>query len=95
MSLKSAYEKKLQAQLNEWSAQIDQLKAKADRAEAEVQIKFYEHIEQLKIQQAAAESKLAELRASGDDAWNDLKAGLDNAWDSLGQAVKSAVSRFK
>ena len=34
MSMKEAYEQKLQAQLDEWSAEIDKLKAKADGAEA-------------------------------------------------------------
>lgn len=31
MSMKEAYEQKLQGKLNEWSAEIDKLKAKADR----------------------------------------------------------------
>lgn len=34
MGLKESYEQKLQAQLDEWSAKIDNLKAKADKAEA-------------------------------------------------------------
>ena len=29
------------------------------------------------------------------DAWEDLEAGTESAWDSLGEAVKSATSRFK
>ena len=29
------------------------------------------------------------------DAWKNLKTGAESAWDSLGEAVKSATSRFK
>lgn len=95
MSMKEAYEKKLQAQLDEWGAEIDKLKAKADQAEADAHIEYQKQIEELQSMQATASEKLAELKASGDDAWEDLKAGAENAWSSLGDALKSAVDRFK
>ena len=40
MSMKEAYEKKMRAKLDEWGAQIDKLKAKADAAEADVQLEY-------------------------------------------------------
>jgi len=95
MSMKDAYEQKLQAQLDEWGAEIDKLKAKADNAEADVQLEYYKKIEELRSMQESATNKLAELRDAGDGAWEDLKAGIDSAWDSLGNALKSAASRFK
>jgi Flp pilus assembly pilin Flp len=45
--------------------------------------------------QETAGNKLTELKDAGDDAWEDLKAGIDSTWDSLGNALKSAASRFK
>lgn len=95
MSMKEAYEQKLQAQLDEWSAEIDKLKAKTDAAEADVQLEYYKQIEELRSMQEAANNKLVELKDAGDDAWEDLKAGIDSAWGSLGNALKSASSRFK
>lgn len=95
MSMKEAYEKKLQAQLDEWSAKIDLLKAKADSAEADTQLAYYKEIEELSSMQQTAKSKLKQLKESGGDTWEDLKAGMDSAWSSLSSAVKSAVSRFK
>lgn len=95
MSMKDAYEQKLQAQLDEWGAEIDKLKAKADNAEADAQLEYYKQIEELRSMQETATNKLAELKDAGDDAWEDLKAGIDSAWDSLGNALKSATSRFK
>ncbi len=95
MSMKEACEKKLQSQLDQWSAEIDKLKAKADAAEADAQLKYYKQIEELRSMQAAANEKLDQLKEAGDDAWEDLKAGIDSAWDSLSGAIKSAASRFK
>lgn len=95
MSMKEAYERKLQAQLDEWNAEIDNLKARADKAEADAQLKYYKQIEELRQQQQAAQVKLSELRQSSEDAWEDLKAGVESAWDSFGKAVKSASSRFQ
>jgi uncharacterized coiled-coil DUF342 family protein len=95
MSKKEAYEQKLQAQLNEWNAEIDKLKAKADGAEADLKLEYYKQAEELQSKQAAAAHKLAELKHASDDAWEDLKSGIDSAWDSLGNALKSATSRFK
>lgn len=95
MSMKEAYQKKLEAQLDEWKIEIDKMKAKADKAEADAQIKYYKQIEDSRKKQEAAREKLVELKEAGEDAWEDLKAGLDNAFNSLGDSIKSATSRFK
>jgi uncharacterized coiled-coil DUF342 family protein len=95
VSTKEAYEKKIQAKLDEWNAEIDKLKAKADSAEADAQLEYYQKIEELRSMRENAANKLSELRAAGEDAWADLKAGIDGARDSLDKALKSATSRFK
>ena len=95
MGMKEAYEKKLQAQLDEWGAEIDLLKAKADKAEADAQLDYYKQIEELRSIQEAAGEKLAKLKEASDDAWEDLKAGIESAWDSLANALTSATSRFQ
>lgn len=95
MDKKDAYEQKLQAQLDEWSAEIDKLKARAKRAEADARLELDNEIESLEKQQRRAQEKLEELRSAGEDAWDDLKAGLDSAWENLKVSVRSASSRFK
>ncbi len=95
MNKKQAYEEKLQAQLDEWSAKIATLKAKASKSEAETKVKYYETIEDLQERQASVKSKLQDLREASDDAWEDLKEGVEHAWNSLENAVKSATDRFK
>ena len=95
INMKEAYEKKLRARLDEWSAEIDKLKAKADGAEADAQIAYQKHIDELRAMRDDAAVRLTELEKAGDDAWEDLKAGAENAWDSLASAMKSATSRFR
>jgi DNA repair ATPase RecN len=95
MSMKEAYKKKLEAQFDEWKVEIDKLKAKADKAEADAQIKYHKQIGDIRAKQEAVQEKLVELQDSGDEAWEDLKAGLDKAMKNLGDAIKTATSRFK
>lgn len=94
MSRKEAYEKKLQAQFDGWSAHIDRLQAKADLAEADAQLTYYKQIEDLRDLQDVAKERISELKEAHANAWEDLKAGVNSAWDSLGNAVTSATKRF-
>lgn len=94
MSMKQAYVEKVQARLNEWDAEIEKLKARAEGAEADAKIEYHEQIETLREEQREAQAKLDELRAAGDNAWEDMKAGVQQAWDSLEHAAEKARSRF-
>lgn len=95
MSQKEDLENKLQARLDEYRAEIDRLKALADRAGAEIQLEYYKQIESLRENQEVAKTKLDEFKSAGDGAWEDLKDGVESAWNDLGEALKSAISRFK
>jgi len=92
---RKAYEEKLDAQLKEWSAEIALLKAKAEKARAEVKIEFYKTLETLQGKQDVARTKLKELRSAGDDAWEDVKAGAENVWTEIKAVFQNAASRFK
>ena len=94
MNAKKAYEQKQQARLDEWAAEIDKLKAKAERADAEARIKLIDNIQEAEAMQNKVENQLEKLRSSTDDAWTDIKRGLDEAAESLGSSLRSAASRF-
>ena len=95
MKNKEAYVQKLHAKINEWNADIDRLKAKANQVEADSRIEYQKQIEVLKSKRDDIEKKVAEISRSGEDAWEDLKAGADLAWEAMSEAIKSATSRFK
>lgn len=95
MDKRKAYEEKLDAQLEEWNAQIALFKAKADKAKAEAMIEYYKTIEALQRRQDGAKTKLNELKTAGDEAWEDLKTGAEKAWDEINASFHEAASRFK
>lgn len=92
---RKAYEEKLDAQLKEWSAEIALLKAKADNAKADARIEYIKTIDALQRKQNEAATKLRELKAAGDEAWEDLKTGAEKAWADVKTAYHDASSRFK
>jgi hypothetical protein len=92
---RKAYEEKIDAQLEEFNAQIALLKARAAKAKAEAKIEYYKTIEALQQKQEEAGAKLHELKNTGDDAWEDLKTGSEKAWVEIKIAFNDAVARFK
>jgi hypothetical protein len=92
---KQVYQEKLQAQLDEFNAQIELLKAKAEKAGFSTKLNYLETVEALKLKRYLATNKLQELRDSSDDAWEDMKEGIENAWQDFSSAIQSAISRFK
>ena len=92
---RKAYEEKLDAQLEEWNAQIALLKAKAAKARAEAKIDYNKTIEALQRRQDEVRTKLHELKASGDEAWEDIKVGVEKAWAEVKAAFRDATSKFK
>jgi uncharacterized coiled-coil DUF342 family protein len=95
MSEKELYRQKRQAQLDEWKAEIDKLKAKASGASADIQLKLNEQIRELEAKLEKGMAKLAELADAGEDAWESLKEGLESAWESLKSAIGEAKGKFK
>jgi hypothetical protein len=95
MASKEEYREKLEAQMREWSAKIDLLKAKADQAEAEAKIEYRNRIEDLRKRKEALQAKLEELKDASEAAWNDLKAGTEKAAADLRDALESALSKFQ
>ena len=92
---RKAYQELLQTELNRWDADIGKLRAEADKAEADARIKYYERINEIESQQSELRSMLEKLKSASDDAWKDLKAGAEKTRKALGEALKSASSRFQ
>ncbi len=95
MGTKEAYHEKLDAQLRDWSAQIDQLKAKADKATAEAKIEYYKQLEELQPKREAAKLKLQEIKNSSEAAWEHLKIGAEKAVEDLKISYEKAKLRFE
>jgi uncharacterized protein YfiM (DUF2279 family) len=94
MENKKLYHQKKQAQLDEWKAKVDVLKAKASQMSSDVQLQMNEHIEILERKTEQATEKLSVLKNAGEDAWGSIKEGIDSAWGSIKSSVKDLTKKF-
>jgi hypothetical protein len=83
VTTRQAYQDKIEAQLKEWQIGIEKLKVKAEKATADTKIDYQKTLDQLAAQQAVAQEKLDELKASSADNWETLKSEMDQAMDKL------------
>jgi len=95
MGKKQDYEQKMAAQLREWQARIDVLKAKAEKAGAEQKIAYHEQLENLRKHERKARERLDELRDAGEDAWENLVDGLESAGSDLKSAFERAAGKIR
>ena len=93
MALKEAYQEKIEAQLREWTARINELKAKADGAKADAKVEMYKRIDVLRAKEEVAQAKLQELMQAGADKWEEIRTSLDKAMDDLKTTWKSTRSQ--
>ena len=94
-SAKLRFQQKLEAQLKEWDAKLEALKAKARDAKTEIRAEFEVQLEDLAGERAIAREKLQELRRHGEWAWEDLKDSAEKTWSELREAIKRSASLFK
>jgi chromosome segregation ATPase len=95
MNEKKLYQQKKQAQLDEWKADVDRLKAKAAGASADAQLELKKQIDVMEGKLEEGRTRLAELAGASEDAWGSIKDGMDSAWDSMRSAFGEAVAHYK
>ncbi|MCG2590549.1 hypothetical protein [Rhodohalobacter sulfatireducens] len=94
MSNKEAYKEKIRAQLDEWKAEADKLRARIKQKQAEGKIDSQKYLDELKVKQSKARAKLEELEDAGEDAWEDIKKGLEKATADLKETYSKAKRKF-
>lgn len=95
MSHKELHEQKMEAQLAEWKADLDKVKAKAAKAEANAKLQWEKEATDLEKKIADGKEKLAEIRRQSGDAFQEVKTGVGAAMKNLGDAASKAADKFK
>lgn len=95
MEMHVIYKQKMEAQLNEWAAQINLLEAKLENAEAGLKLKRAEELQSLRAKQQAAAEKMKELGSATGEAWQQVKITADQIWADLKSGVAEAHAKFK
>lgn len=91
MTEKELYRQKRQAQLDEWVAELDKLKAKASGASADTQLELKKEVTKLETMVEEGKSRLNTLAKSGEESWEKLKDGVDTTWKDMKEAFNQAV----
>lgn len=94
MSNKEAYKEKIRAQLDEWKAEADKLRARIKKKQADGKIDSSKYLDELKVKQQEARAKLKQLEDSGEDAWEDIKSGLEKATAELKESYQKVRAKF-
>lgn len=94
MESKDDYIKRLRDQLEDWNAQIAELRDKADRARDEAQMEYHQELDELEGKRNVLRAHLDDLGSASEEAWTDKKHGADNAWMELDAAFNRALMRL-
>jgi hypothetical protein len=83
MKQKQAHVGRIESQLKQWGAKLDELAAKAGEAGTEIKADYRQHLVELKAKHAVVQAKLAALKTASAAEWESFKAGVDSAGNEL------------
>lgn len=92
---REAYERKVEAQLEAWNKKIEELRMKAERAEAERRAEYWKQIAEVESYRDALASRLKELRQKGGNAVSELQKGIEKAVSDLSESFQRAFDVMK
>ena len=95
METRELYKQKYEAQIHEWSAKVDVLKARSEKMTAQAKLDAKPHLDSLSAKAEAAKAKLQEVAEATDDKWDAVREGAEQAWTDLKSAVEGAYDAVK
>jgi len=94
MTDRNAHVEKMKANIDEWTAEIEIMQAKAKGAQADAQIGYEKQLDEMRRMRDEAQAKMKEAQNASDGASDDMRAGFQGAWDSLSKSLHDAMKRF-
>ncbi len=95
MSLKEAYKKRAEAELELAQARLVEFRAKAKSVTADAHVKYAKQVDDFEHGVDGAKAKLKELSEAGEDAWEHLKEGVEGALRSLSSSIRDLADKIK
>ena len=80
---KQAYLDKSAAQLREWGAKIEVIKAQFAQGVAGARIDYHQQMERWQVQESAFKQKIEDLRSVGTEGFESMKAHAQTAWNEI------------
>lgn len=94
MDDRTAFVEKLEAKLEQWSADIDKMQAQAKEAGADARMKLQDEVDGLRELQKDAQARLDRLKQEPTAAWKDLKSDAERAWERMDKAIRETVNEY-
>lgn len=88
------YQKKTKARLRKIRTRITTLEKKVANAEADIEVRYDQKMDQIRGQYAQTKDKLEELGRAGQDGWLNKKEELDRSIDILSEAVDNIARQI-
>ena len=89
-----AYDRKLQARLDAWDAQIEHLQAKIDILLAHIEEDYYSQMRELRHKEKAVRAGLRRLECIQEDARDEVRAEIKKAVSEMEAALSQAVEQI-
>jgi len=85
----------MKQKLDEISAEIDALEAKAHEVKEDVRVKYQEQLLALRAKHQEGEKKLEEMKSATESSWGRVKAETHNIRVALKDSVNAFKTHFK
>lgn len=95
MKNKELYQRKAQAQLDEWRADFDKFSAQASRASADRKIEINKHLKELENKIVEGKDRVAEMSQFRTDAWESASEGVRCGWESVKSRANRVTAELK
>lgn len=89
-----AYRDKIKAQLRQWEARLEELRARRQEAEADARLKLNRQLREASEQRQEALRKLRSLERRG-LRWHEARDRLQSLADRLRETLREAAGRIK
>ena len=89
------YIDKMERQLKEWSARIDELESRVSVTKTDAKMEYKNRIRELRDRRETLSQNLQELRESDCNTWEAMKVGVESAWLDFTDALTAAREKFR
>jgi len=89
-----AYKQKARAQIKEMKAKMQVFEAQAEKAGADMRVKYEKNLNDWKSRFDDIDMRLNKLSDSSKDAWEEIRTGIDKTMEELNNAIDNAKKQF-
>lgn len=95
MEKRDLYLEKINAQIQQYSAKLAGMRAKAAEVNADMKLEYLNQVEKLEGKREGLKKKYEQLSKASESSWEDMKEGTEKAWKELKESFAKATEHFK